>query len=293
MITKEVISVNVVELKELQFVDFCITDIVALSQYTPNGHVFSSRSEGRPDNILHVLMRGHYRYTDQDGNVLEAGRDEIIYVPRNCLYTVEGIAAPPLDGVRSLRVSFQLTDREGRPFTLFPTVTCLGYDTTGEFKTCMQEMRDVYAAGRNTMALKSLLYDVLDKLVAQTTAKDLTIEHCGDYIRQNLTGNLTIAHLADRYRVSEATFRKRFKEYYGVTPVRYINENKMEMAKELLRVGDISTEEIVRLLGFYDTSYFYKRMKNECGMTPADYRRHFRTPEGWLDKHRKAPEPKD
>lgn len=281
---------DVIDLKELQFVDFCINDVVAFSQFTPNGHVFSSRAEGRPNNVLLVITRGHYRYTDQDGNVIEAGKDEIIYVPRNCLYTVEAIAAPQLDGVRNFRVDFQLSDREFHPFTLFPTVTCLGYDATGDYKSCLQKMRDCYASGRNTMMLKSLLYSVLDKLVAQITAKDLTIDHCGDYIRQNLTGNLTIAHLADRYRVSEATFRKRFKEYYGVTPVRYINDHKMELAKELLRVGDISTEDIVRLLGFYDTSYFYKRMKAECGMTPADYRRHFRTPEGWLDKNRKGPE---
>ena len=143
-------------------------------------------------------------------------------------------------------------------------------------KTCFQDLRSAYRSSRNNLATKALFFSLLNKIAEQNVVQDQELSHCGDFIRQNLTTNLSVARLAEMYGISETTFRKRFKELYGVTPTRFINDRKMELALELLRAGDITTEEIVRLLGFYDTSYFYKRMKAECGTTPADYRRNHR-----------------
>lgn len=268
-----VMQMQYIGLKELRYVEFDIHNVVAFSQFWRSGRTWSCLKDGRPDNGIHLLTRGRARYTDAQGNVTELVKDDVVYLPQGSRYSVEFIADSPTEAVRTLLVNFLLKDSAHRPAALYPTVSLLGHDTTGEMKTCFQDLRSAYRSTRNNLASKALFLSLLDKIAERSVMEDHELAHCGDFIRQNLITNLSVARLAEMYGISETTFRKRFKEQYGVTPTRFISDRKMELALELLRAGDITTEEIVRLLGFYDTSYFYKRMKAECGTTPADYRR--------------------
>ena len=263
----------VTNLNELRYVEFGIRGVIAISQHWRDGRTWSCLKDSRPDNGVHLITRGCVRYTLEDGSVLEAGKGDVIYLPQYGRYSCEFTTDGTSEFVRTILVNFRLEDVDHRPFVLSPTVTCLGHDTTGELKAAFQDLRNTYRSTQNNLLIKSLLLALLNKIAAQEIDPLGDMEHCGDYIRQNLTLDLSVNRLAEMYHVSETTFRKRFKEIYGVTPARFINDRKMELACELLCAGDITTEEIVRLLGFYDTPYFYKRMKAELGMTPADFRR--------------------
>ena len=220
--------------------------------------------------------RGHAHYTDAQGRVTDVGQNDIVYLPRGSRYTVDLIGDNSTETIRMIRINFTLEDSNHEPFVLSPDVVCLWHDIMGEFKTSFQDIRNTYCSTQNKLAVTSLFLGLLNKLTARDSEPDLSMERCGDFIRENVMQELTVPGLASRYQVSVTTFRKRFKEIYGVTPVKYINDRKMETACELLHSGDISIEEIVRLLGYYDTSYFYKRMKADCGLTPGEYRRSHR-----------------
>ena len=66
---------------------------------------------------------------------------------------------------------------------------------------------------------------------------------------------------------------REFKKEYGTTIIRYVLAKKITHAKELLRYSNSSIEEIARLCGMDDASYFNKVFKKMEGCTASEYRK--------------------
>ncbi len=63
-----------------------------------------------------------------------------------------------------------------------------------------------------------------------------------------------------------------FRGTYGVTPLQYLNAQRMERAKNLLRDTDTSVAGIARRLGFRDVVYFNRLFRKLVGATPGAFR---------------------
>ena len=72
--------------------------------------------------------------------------------------------------------------------------------------------------------------------------------------------------------MSYSRFRKTFKEYTGFAPSQYIQEVRINMAKEMLTNTSKSTKEIAFELGFENKEYFFAVFKRITKMTPSNYR---------------------
>ena len=256
---------------ELRVVDFSVNGIIALKQRWLNGSRFSYRGIGRPDHGFHFVTRGKILYTDASGHTVEATKGDVVYLPQGGEYEAAFFAEGEKPAT-CLLVNFRFKDEAGEPLTLSETLTGLCRDTAGEIQPLFRALTGAYRASGDKLRLKALFYELLEKIAVRTGEEGLTVSLCGDYIRRNLTALPSVPQLAALCRVSETTFRKRFREIYGESPTRYITRRKLEMAAELLQSSDITTEEIVALLGFYDTSYFYKVMKAYWNTTPAAIR---------------------
>ncbi|MFK4996725.1 helix-turn-helix domain-containing protein [Bacillus sp. N9] len=58
----------------------------------------------------------------------------------------------------------------------------------------------------------------------------------------------------------------------GETFVRYVINQKIERAKELLERTNLSVYEISEQLGYDNQSYFNKTFKSVEGVTPSEYK---------------------
>lgn len=94
-----------------------------------------------------------------------------------------------------------------------------------------------------------------------------------DYIRQNLTGKLTIEELAEKACLSRAQFFRVFQRELGMSPVRFINEERLKLAKTLMRDTRRSISEICFLTGFNNLNYFSRIFKQLMRMSPSEYRK--------------------
>ena len=65
---------------------------------------------------------------------------------------------------------------------------------------------------------------------------------------------------------------KFLKEVTGKTFQELILEKRLEKAKELLKHTDYSIAEIIREVGYENTTYFYKIFKEKFKMSPKDFR---------------------
>lgn len=94
-----------------------------------------------------------------------------------------------------------------------------------------------------------------------------------DYVEGHFTEHLRIPDLASRFMVSEDYFYKIFKKITGQTPINFIQQLRIQYAKQLLKTTELSISDIGYQVGFDSTSYFSKTYKKLTGMPPRAYRK--------------------
>ena len=92
-------------------------------------------------------------------------------------------------------------------------------------------------------------------------------------VQENIN-TITPEELAEITCMSYSKFRKIFKEYTGFAPAQYIQEIRINMAKEMLTNTSKSIKEIAFELGYENKDYFFTVFKKLTGSTPISYRKH-------------------
>lgn len=100
-----------------------------------------------------------------------------------------------------------------------------------------------------------------------------TIRKAMAFIQANFTRDLTLEEVASHVGVSKSYLSRVFPEYVGKHFCSYLQQLRIERAKELLRLTDDHIYEIASKVGFWNSRYFCKVFRDMVGMTPADYRR--------------------
>jgi AraC-like DNA-binding protein len=91
-------------------------------------------------------------------------------------------------------------------------------------------------------------------------------------MRENTGKEISPETIAKQLNMSYSQFRKTFKEYTGFAPLQYIQELKLQQAKDLLRTTQYSIKEIASMLNFDDVEYFFMFFKKKLNQTPTEYR---------------------
>ncbi len=91
-------------------------------------------------------------------------------------------------------------------------------------------------------------------------------------IEASLPRQLAIGDLAEAVNLSSSRLAHLFKNEIGVSPQRYLNNVRLEKARELLENGLLSVKEIAAEVGFPNVSCFCRSFKLRYGTTPREYR---------------------
>ena len=93
-----------------------------------------------------------------------------------------------------------------------------------------------------------------------------------EYIDFSYAHPLSQQKIADQFYVSVSYLSHAFKKVYGVGMTQYINQVRLEKAKELLIHSSLSVNEIARQTGFRDEKYFSRLFHQTVGCPPSQYR---------------------
>lgn len=91
------------------------------------------------------------------------------------------------------------------------------------------------------------------------------------YIHEHLTERIPVDLLSRKAYLSRNIFFKWFKEQFGITPLDYINRERMRLAKQLLSDERLSVADVGFQCGFNDVNYFVRLFKKAEGVTPGAY----------------------
>jgi two-component system response regulator YesN len=99
-----------------------------------------------------------------------------------------------------------------------------------------------------------------------------TLQKAIDYICLNYSESITLNEVAEHTYVSIYYLSRMFTKELGKNYVDYLNEVRIEKAKEYLRDSCYKTYEIAELVGIKDAHYFSKLFKKYTGVTPSEYK---------------------
>lgn len=75
--------------------------------------------------------------------------------------------------------------------------------------------------------------------------------------------------------LAERSFKRRFKQATGMSPMEYVHTLRLEESKPLLETTELPIEAVANEVGYEDASFFGRLFRRQVSLTPAQYRKRF------------------
>ena len=133
-----------------------------------------------------------------------------------------------------------------------------------------------------TVALLNLLLKIAPMLSTSTAGESirnkdfLRVAPILDYIRDNLSEQLTLDQIAGKFFISKHYLCRIFKSATGFSVMEYIIYSRILKARQLLQEG-VSVQQAGELSGFSDNSHFIRTFGHLTGTSPGRYAKEYQT----------------
>lgn len=176
-------------------------------------------------------------------------------------------------------------ERENDNWTIDQDVSHLIHNTDVDILVGRMVKTFTNGLGSKDMLLDLMVQELVVRLL-QTKAKSILLNDVNgmfsdtrigmviQYIKQNLTNkDLSVEQLAEKACMSTSHFHKKFKNTLGLSPIDYINSEKIKFAKKLMKESrQLRMSEVAFLSGFNNISYFNRQFKKHEMMTPQQFK---------------------
>ena len=124
-----------------------------------------------------------------------------------------------------------------------------------------------------TRALSILQQKENNAACAVGSLRDWEVSRLDDYIDSHLDVPIRTIQLASLLNLSPSRFSHAFKKTFGVVPLVYVAQRRIESARRLMLTTSCSLTEIAHSHGFCDQSHFIRTFRRQLGVTPHVWRR--------------------
>ncbi len=139
------------------------------------------------------------------------------------------------------------------------------------------EMHYSACPGNNEFVMNTveevLLYCDLWKATGSLASMDPRIRMVQDLMCRSFDRQMAVADLAGMIGLSPSRFAHLFKSQVGQSPMRYLEQRRLEKACELLRMTQMSIANVSEATGFSCPFYFSRLFKDRMKSSPSSYRR--------------------
>ncbi|WP_317929222.1 GlxA family transcriptional regulator [Halioxenophilus sp. WMMB6] len=92
------------------------------------------------------------------------------------------------------------------------------------------------------------------------------------WLHDNYSKDIRFSEVASRFEMSVRSFNRRFKAATNKSPLQYLQEIRIQTAKDLLKTSNLTISEIAYKVGYSDMGHFTGLFKKLLATTPSDYR---------------------
>ena len=240
-------------------------ELLGVFKIKREGH-FSKISHERNYDILSVRLSGKCNFQTKE-RCFSSKKGDILYLPKSLEYSQE-TSGESIIAIHFINYSFKKNNKE----------ELITLNNSEYVESIVRQMYDIWKEKKQGHKYKctALLYELLYFVNCQqynNTIELIThnnkIKTAIDYIHSNFrSGNIDVSFLAKMSGLSEAYFRKLFKQIHNLSPNQYIIELRLEYASHLLSSQLYTVSEAAYKSGFNDIKYFSKLFKKRYGVTP-------------------------
>lgn len=180
---------------------------------------------------------------------------------------ISDIKMPIMDGI-------ELIKRVREFDTLIDVVIISGYDDF-EFakKLLNSNIVNYILKPLNTLEFIETITNLPCLKKESTTAYSKIINQVLTIIESEFSQNLSLEDLASRVFLSPSYLSNLFKKEVGENMIPYLNQYRLERARDLLTHSNMKVTDIAVFVGIPNTSYFNRMFKAAYHMSPSTYRK--------------------
>jgi len=113
------------------------------------------------------------------------------------------------------------------------------------------------------------------RLARSRQSEDAEIARAQVWIAQHYEESAPVAAMVKLSGLAERSFKRRFQQATGMSPLEYVHTLRLEEAKQMLESSDAPIEAIANEVGYEDAGFFGRLFRRQVTLTPAQYRRRF------------------
>lgn len=206
------------------------------------------------DYLENVWMHEYYRFFDAVNSIIQFSSKEInFYIIKYCYNALDLIAFGKDDNI-DVYLSQQLQD------------------ISSALKTELKIKNSAEILGKfdNVLEMLGYKFEISTPFIQKNT--DI-IDTAIEFMKENYVEDISLTDVAAHVFLSPAYFSVLFKQKTNENFTAAMNRIRIEAAKKLLREEDIKPSNVYQRVGFKSYTYFFKRFKAVCGMTPNEYKK--------------------
>ena len=272
-----------IEIDKLLSAEYFVRDIVCDFQVWNDSQVWYTPSTGRINTGFMLVLSKNAVYKLQNGNTIYISPGDMVILPKGSCYscTFYDSEDDKIDlvfrGVQRscLFLGFEMFDDkfenmtfDGEPSVLF---NARSSDIIRKFDyLCKYSKQPDCSFGMLCAETLSFLSQLSSKHLEFSNKDSNPLDSIVSYIYENIQ-TVTASDIISLSGLSPSTFRRRFFERFGVSPVTYINNAKTENAKAYFQSGMTRIKVVSRLCGIEDEFYFSRLFTKTVGISPTSY----------------------
>jgi transcriptional regulator GlxA family with amidase domain len=112
--------------------------------------------------------------------------------------------------------------------------------------------------------------------LAQTRqVEDAVIARCQAWIADHYADPAPVTAMIAQSGIAERSFKRRFCQATGMSPLEYVHTMRLEEAKHMLESETLPIEAIANEVGYEDAGFFSRLFRRHVSLSPAQYRKRF------------------
>lgn len=112
-------------------------------------------------------------------------------------------------------------------------------------------------------------------LACTRQVEDRHVAAMQEWLAENYAHPTPVARMVELSGLPERSFKRRFTQATGLSPIDYVHTLRLEEAKQMLETTDMVIDAVANEVGYEDGSFFRRLFRRKVGLTPHAYRMRF------------------
>jgi len=144
-------------------------------------------------------------------------------------------------------------------------------DIVGGYEALFKNLFNQKTLEKTLEWMKKISGEIIGGLCLARTHPKSPVQRVVEYVDQHYGQPLSLKTLSHRFNLSAAYLGRLFRQETGKNFPRYLNEVRIQKAKDLLRTSSLRANQIAREVGYTDPDYFYDIFKRYTGLSPTEF----------------------